>query len=220
MKFTFTKLALTSALLMSSSLFATDITVKVTNLTSGINFTPLMVAAHPASDKVFTAGTAASASLQLMAEMGNTSLLVSDLSTADFANNTALLMPGASYETPLTTNLGNDYLTVVGMMLPTNDGFIAMNSMLIPTTAGTYTYTLNAWDAGTEGNDELAANIPNPAGDITSNGGTGLSSIAEGFVHIHRGNIGDSDTSGGLSDLDASKHRFLNPVASVTITVN
>jgi len=120
----------------------------------------------------------------------------------------------------MTLTSGNDYLTIVGMMLPTNDGFVAMNSMKIPTTAGTYTYMLNAYDAGTEANDELAANIPNPAGDITSSGATGISASAELFVHIHRGNIGDSNTTGGLSDLDATKHRFLNPVASVTITVN
>lgn len=41
MKSTLTKLALTSALIMSSSLMALEIDVKITNLTSGINFTPL-----------------------------------------------------------------------------------------------------------------------------------------------------------------------------------
>jgi len=155
-----------------------------------------------------------------MAEGGDTSGLQTDLAGANFDNNTNPLAPGKSYETSMiTTDAGNDYLTIAGMLLPTNDGFVAMNSMKIPTAVGTYTYTLNAYDAGTEANDELVAHIPNP-GVITSTGATGMDASIEGFVSIHRGNVGDSDTAGGLSDLDATKHRFLNPVASVTITVN
>jgi len=220
MKSTITKIALTSALLMSSSLFATDITVKVTNLTSGIVFTPLMVAAHPSANKIFTLGSPASANLQAMAEGGDTAGLQIDLAGANIENNANPLAPGASFETSMiSTDAGNDYLTIAGMLLPTNDGFVAMNSMKIPTTAGTYTYTLNAYDAGTEANDELVANIPNP-GLITSTGATGMAASIEGFVSIHRGNVGDTDATGGKSDLDATKHRFLNPVASVTITVN
>ena len=38
-------------------------------------------------------------------------------------------------------------------------------------------------------------------------------------VHIHRGNLGDTDEAGGSSDLNATIHRWLNPVAKVTITV-
>jgi len=221
MKSTLTKLALTSALILSSSLFATDITVKVTNLTSGIVITPLMVAAHPVANKIFTLGAPASANLEAMAEGGDTSGLQTDLAGANIQNDTAPLAPGASFETSMiSTDVGNDYLTITGMLLPTNDGFVAMNSMKIPTIVGTYTYTLNAYDAGTEANDELVVNIPNPNGTlITSTGGTGVTASVEGFVSVHRGNIGDMNTSGGSSDLLANKHRFLNPVASVTITV-
>jgi len=86
----------------------------------------------------------------------------------------------------------------------------------IPTTAGTYTYTLNAYDAETEANDKLASRIPALA---TGSGATGINTTAEGFVHIHRGNIGDFNSIDGVSDLNAQTDRFLNPVASVVITV-
>jgi len=220
MKSTLTKIALSSALLLSSSLVASDIEVKITNLTKGISFTPLLVSAHNASAKLFMGGTPASANLQAMAEGGDISGLVSDLNAtnADIVQNPAdgLLAAGATTTAELNTTIGNDYLSVVAMMLPTNDGFIGLNGIKIPTTAGTYRYTLNAYDAGTEANDELASHIPALA---TGSGATGINTTAEGFVHIHRGNIGDFDSAGGVSDLNAQTDRFLNPVASVVITV-
>ena len=223
MKSTLTKLALTSALIMGSTLSALSIDVKITNLTSGIDFTPLLVSAHSQNSKLYMNGSAASANLKAMAEGGDISGLVADLDGAG-ANSKAnpaegLLTPGKSTTTSLTTTEGNDYLSIVAMMLPTNDGFVALNSVKIPTTAGTYKFVLNAHDAGTEANDELSANIPNPSGTITASGATGLTATVEGFVHVHRGNVGDTDAAAGVSDLDSQRHRFLNPVASVVITV-
>jgi len=231
MKSTFTKIALSTALLMSSSLFASEIEVKITNLTKGIYFTPLLVSAHKQSAKLFTAGQASSSALQKMAEGGDVSELLTNLNTAgaNSSENPAggLLAGGASTTVSLSTTTGNDYLSIVAMMLPTNDGFVALNSLKIPTAAGTYKYELNAHDAGTEANDEIingggAPNTPGIPGapDGTSGtGATGLTSTAEGFVHIHRGNIGDFNATGGKSDINAQTERFLNPVASVIITV-
>lgn len=220
MKSSLTKLALTSALIMSSSIYALEIDVKITNLTSGINFTPLLVSAHHSSAKLFTAGAAASANLTAMAEGGDISGLASDLTAAGATSSEngagGLLAPGASATVSLSTAKGNDYLSIVAMMLPTNDGFIALNSVQIPTKKGTYKYAVNAHDSGTEANDELTVNIPALA---SGTGGTGLTGTSEGFVHVHRGNVGDFSSSDGVSDLDAQTHRFLNPVASVVITV-
>jgi len=86
---------------------------------------------------------------------------------------------------------------------------------------------LNAYDAGTEANDEIinGAGAPGEAGipaDPSGNGGSGAEGIdaeVEGFVHIHRGIIGDLEKEGGISDLDASKHRWQNPVATVIVKV-
>ena len=119
-------------------------------------------------------------------------------------------------------------------MLPTNDGFIGLNGITIPTTPGTYSYNVNAYDAGTEANDEVrgggapgTAGFPVPPGSpvdtgvfAADSGGTGVTGVsAEGFVHIHRGVLGDNNNAGGASDINSSVHRWLNPVARVTITV-
>lgn len=51
--------------------------------------------------------------------------------------------------------------------------------------------------------------------------GTGVTSEESNTtVHIHRGNVGDTMVEGGASDLDSRIHRWLNPVAKVTITVH
>ena len=54
-------------------------------------------------------------------------------------------------------------------------------------------------------------------------GGTGVvaaTSAELNVIHIHRNVIGDFDGAAGASDLDATFHRWLNPVGQVTITVS
>ena len=213
---------------------ATDFTVEVENLTRGVYFTPLAVAAHPDGTSIFQAGDAASTEVQAMAEGGDISGLETLLTSigATQANNPAagLLAPGASATSSLNTDgTANTLLTVVAMMLPTNDGFIALNSIDIPSDAGTYTYYANAYDAGTEANDEVVGSgapgvagfpAPGPVGAATGTGASGISATAEGFVHIHRGVLGDTNSTGGVSDIDSAVHRWLNPIAKITITVN
>ncbi|MEM7366479.1 MAG: spondin domain-containing protein, partial [Pseudomonadota bacterium] len=186
---------------------AADFTVQVTNLTSGNHFTPLLVAAHPSGSSLFTTGQPASASLQAMAEGGDISGLESDLTglSATMASNPAngLLAPGGSASADLNTDgTSNTQLTVVAMLLPTNDAFLGLNAITIPEEPGTYSWNVNAYDSGTEANDEIingggmpgAAGIPAaPAGD----GGTGamgvMTGAENGTVHIHRGVLGDTD---------------------------
>ena len=122
----------------------------------------------------------------------------------------------------------NDRLSIVAMLLPTNDGFVGLDSWSIPEEAGTYTVYLNAYDAGSEANDEIIngagalgmAGIPGEPGGNAGTGATGVTATESNQnVHIHRGNIGDTDTNGGISDVDSRIHRWLNPVAKVVVTV-
>lgn len=225
-------LTLSSLTLLSSSLLAKDIEVTITNGTNAIYFTPLLVAAHPADAKLFTVGSQASTALQKMAEGGDTSALITNLNSVNATlsdnPNGGLLAPGASVTTTLSIDENvNSNLSVVAMMLPTNDGFVALNNAPIPTQAGTYKYAVNAYDAGTEANDEIingggAPNTPGIPASPDGNGGTGASGVTssiEGYVHTHRGNLGDFDATSGKSDLDTRHHRWLNPVANITITV-
>ena len=62
---------------------------------------------------------------------------------------------------------------------------------------------------------------PNRAGATkVGSGGTGVNATSEGFVHIHRNVLGDADPTGGMSDIDSTVHRWLNPVVRVVVTVN
>ena len=218
--------------LLIGAVHAGEIEVKIVNNTGFNTFTPLLIATHTAEAKLFTANTQASLSLQKMAEGGDISGLKTDLEAngATIIENPAegLLMAGKSTITTLTTDNTNQYLSVVAMILPTNDGFIALNNWKVPTEKGVYKVNLNAHDAGTEGNDEIinGGGAPDTAGipaDPSGNAGTGATGISnvspEGFIHIHRGILGDMNTTAGKSDLDATKHRWLNPIATAIITV-
>jgi hypothetical protein len=218
--------------LFAANLSAQELSISVTNLTQGIHFTPLIASSHSESASIFNLATAASTELQALAEGGDISG-VSTMLTAmngDVVENPAmgLLAPAATTTFELSTSDGNGYLSIAAMMLPTNDGFVGLNSWEIPTTAGTYTILLNAYDAGTEANDEIingggapgTPGIPAAPGGNAGMNATGLSDAqSNANVHVHRGALGDDDLTGGTSDLDNRVHRWLNPVAKVTITV-
>lgn len=213
---------------------AAEVDVTIENLTRGIFFTPLAVTAHPEGSSLFELGNVASDDLQAMAEGGDLSGIEASLDAlgAVQSNNPAsgLLEPGSMTSTSLNTDgTSNVLLSVVGMILPSNDGFIALNGIEIPSESGTYTYYAKAYDAGTEANDEVVgsgavgeAGFPAPglvAATLGENG-TGIVATAEGYVHIHRGALGDLDADGGVSDLDSTTHRWLNPIAKITVTVS
>ncbi|TGD75715.1 hypothetical protein E4634_02215 [Mangrovimicrobium sediminis] len=214
---------------------AADIDIEITNLTHGSFFTPFLVAAHADNVSLFASGEPASASLQAMAEGGDISGLVADAEAVNATLVTdpagGLLAPGQAASTSLNTDDApdNTRLSIVAMILPSNDGFMGLNSVEIPSEPGRYMFSVNAYDAGTEGNDEILGGgapgdpgfpAPPPVMATSGTGGTGVAADAEGFVHIHRGVLGDADPSGGVSDIDATVHRWLNPVVRVVVTVN
>ena len=216
----------------SSTAMAQDLSITVTNLTQGLYFTPILTSAHASDNHIFISGETATAELQAMAEGGDISGLVSTLSNADANTNenpaAGLLAPGMSTTYTLTNDSANTHLSMAAMLLPSNDGFVGLDSWKIPTEAGTYTINLNAFDAGTEANNELVngggapgvLGIPAaPGGDSGTNGMGVTDTESNTMVHIHRGNLGDDELDGGKSDLDNSIHRWLNPVAKLTITI-
>lgn len=233
MKF-LSRVAIASATLFSiASVNAADINVRIVNLTNGIYYTPLLVAVHPGGENLFVTGQPASANLQAMAEGGSIAGLVADMQAlgATIGENPAggLLAPAASTNVDLNTDgTSNTHLSIVAMLLPTNDAFAGLNAVEIPTEAGTYIYNVNAYDAGTEANDELLTGggmpgvpgMPADPGGLAGSGGTGAATAdANSNVHIHRNTLGDTDNAAGTSDLDSRVHRWLNPVLRVVVTV-
>jgi hypothetical protein len=222
--------ALTTA---SSAAIAQDLTLTLTNLTQGIYFTPLIAVAHDSDNNLFSVASVASSELQAMAEGGDIAGLSAMASNAgsNIVSNPAggLLAPAMSTSFTLSNDTGNDFLSVAAMVLPSNDGFVGLDSWAIPQQAGTYTLYLNAYDAGTEANNERVvegsgapgvAGIPAAPGGNAGTGGSGITDSEDNMkIHIHRGNLGDDDLTSGNSDLNNTVHRWLNPVAKITVVV-
>ncbi len=218
--------------LMSLPASAAELEISVTNLTHGNYFTPLLIAAHDMDSHLFQAGEMATPALQKMAEGGD----IADLDAAvmgaggvTVANPAmGLLAPSAKVDSIMLDSGDMTHLSITAMVLPTNDAFVGLDAWKIPTEAGTYTFTLNAYDAGTEANDEIingggASGTPGipaaPGGDGGMNATGIMDNSSNEKVHIHPGVLGDTDMDGGASDLDSRVHRWLNPVARVTVIV-
>ena len=228
-----TALSVLTLALVSSTTMAQELSITVTNLTQGLHFTPVVTAAHTNENNFFMLGDMASAELQAMAEGGSISGLVSMLTNSDANINenpaAGLLAPAMSASFTLTNDSANTHLSLAAMILPSNDGFVGLDSWEIPTEAGTYTVFLNAYDAGTEANDEIRGSgapgeagmpVPPPLDASIGMNGTGITDMeSNDKVHIHRGSLGDDDMSAGKSDINNSVQRWLNPVAKLTITV-
>lgn len=227
----FSKTLIIGSLLLSATAFAGDngnhngngspatrtYAVTITNITAGQIFTPVLVATHKADVGFFELGAAPSAELADLAEGGATGGLqgvlnslpeyVMDTNTSGItANDNPLIEPGESVTIYIDGDRDYNRLSLAGMLLPTNDTFVAVDSMRLPRKYASSVAI--AYDAGSEMNDELCANIPGPQcmGSPFSEG------LAEGFVHVSRGISGEGD-------LAASDYDWRNPVALVTVRV-
>ncbi|WP_345880479.1 spondin domain-containing protein [Shewanella algae] len=223
---------LLSTLPLSQLSQAAQLEININNLTHGNHFTPLLIAAHDGNSHLFQAGEPASSALQKMAEGGD----ISELQQAVTANNgvivanpaAGLLAPGAKVEKVMLDSGALTHLSLVAMLLPTNDAFVGLDGWEIPSTPGNYTLYLNAYDAGTEANDEQITGggapgvpgIPAAPDGMGGQNGTGvMDDSSNDRVHIHPGLLGDTDPNGGISDVDSRIHRWLNPVAALVVTV-
>lgn len=189
--------------------------VTITNLTRGQQFTPILVASHREGVQLFALGHPASSELATLAEEGNTGPLTSVLrglaEVRDVTSSSGLLDPGHAVTVTVEGGAGFDHLSVAAMLIPTNDGFFALNGVAGPRGNQTLTLFSPAYDAGSERNDELCASIPGPF--FTECGGPGGGAKAgggEGFVHIHAG-------IHGIGNLNAAQRDWRNPVAEITI---
>lgn len=192
--------------------------VKITNLTRGQQFTPILAATHMPSVSLFQLGQPASAELATLAEEGNvaplTAALRANKEVLEVVNGSGLTQPGAV--TTLTVNgrggTGAVRISVAAMLIPTNDTFFAVNGVTLPQWGETLAFTVPAYDSGTEKNDELCASIPGPffAECNGSGGGAAPAGGEEGFVHISAG-------MHGVGSFKASDRDWRNPVARITI---
>ena len=199
-----------------------DVTYSVTieNLTSGQPFTPPVVAAHSDQIDVFEVGQAASEEVIQIAENGNNDPMVALLGGSDavfdFATGEGPILPGESATITVQAPAGS-LLSLVFMLICTNDGFSGVDSLALPA-SGSETVDANAYDAGSEMNSEDFADIVPPCqgliGVSSDDEGTGMSNpaLAEGGV------IASHPGIQGGTDLTVSDHGWTEPVARITVS--
>ncbi len=196
------------------SMMSYDITV--TNLSSNQPLSPIAAKLHGSSFSAWQVGTMASLALEELAEGGdNTSLLaLSDAYSS--VSGAGAIGPGSSETVTIESGEYSDInLTLVSMLVNTNDAFTGKTKLDLSDLAvgDMQTHYLPVYDAGTEGNSELANTIPGPA-----DGGEGFNMARDDvdYVARHPGVVGVDH--GYSESVLNSTHGFDSPVALFTIT--
>ena len=201
-------IALSGTAFGASSTEAQMYEVTITNLTQGQVLSPPIAFSHRAGFELFQAGEPASPELAAVAEDADSEPLLAWLSTRGAVGDVSIaggaVPPGSSITVPIEIKGNRRNLTVLGMLVTTNDAFFSSTSRVQGQSVGFYA---PAWDAGSERNTQNCAHIPGPP---CGNGGVRVTDGAEGFVHIHEG-IQDR-SSLRSQDLD-----WRNPVAKISV---
>lgn len=184
-------------------------------------FTPSVVALHNPAATVFEVGQPASEGVERIAESGNIDPLREALGGVKQVLDVGVapgpagpIKPGQQGTVTLQGPPGLR-VSLVSMLVCTNDGITGLNSVRLPERVGeTVTYTADGYDAGTERNTEAASDIVPPC--VAASGGTGGSGadqpqLAEDeVIRHHPGIVGDAF-------LTVAEHQWTDPVARVTI---
>jgi len=194
--------------------------IDLTNLTHNQPMSPLAVILHDQGFQAWKTGLPASDGIERLAEGGDSSILL-EMAAASTPNTTTamgsdLILPGHTDSVTITSKIkGAIKLSVASMLVNTNDGFTGASAVDVSSIRFNEPLTLfvHTLDAGTEANDELAVNLPGPAG-----GGEGfnMSRNDRNFITVHPGVI-TADDGLIMSALDGS-HRFDNPVARLVVS--
>ena len=230
-----------SLLFAGTAVAQQQIQVTVENLQSpdtgsggGFYLTPVFVAAHDGNFDLFDPGSAASASLEALAEDGITSGVVSDFNT--FTGNggsgqqqvflnpagfggAPVFDPGQSETRQFSLNASDRYLSYATMIIPSNDSFFANGDPLaveLLDASGVFTgdrvleFSLeNLWDAGTEVNNTEGA-------AFSANGGTGTTENGVVTLGPDISNFDGIGTPAGTTiDFDTASS---SPVLRITIS--
>ena len=194
-------------------------TVTVTNLTYAQPLSPIAVLLHGDTDEnaMWKIGSPSSVALEKLAEGGDNADFLADESAIANQASDDVVLPGMSASVDITsTDVEVSYFTVATMLVNTNDAFSGLTGVDISTLAvdENKSWNLNAYDSGTELNNEAVGTMPGPADE----GGIGYDATRDDvdFVGYHSGVVSQDD--GLSSSILTQAHRFDNPVMKVTIT--
>jgi Spondin_N len=170
---------------------------------------PPVIATHTSSFRIFHLGGFASDELRQIAEDAFTDPMLALLNASHRVFDTAIggapILPGESATYTVRATGKFHKLSLVTMLVNTNDGFTGVNKMTVPV-KGSRVFYLRAYDAGTEQNTEMAAHIPGPCC-----GNPFVRFPTRQRIRFHRG-------IQGTGDLDPAVYGWDEPVAKLTIT--
>jgi Spondin_N len=184
--------------------------VTVTN-TAGPGTQPLsppLVAVHSSKADVWSVGELASHGVAAVAEDANNAVLLSALPQLRgfktvFTGAAAPVGPGGSASFTFETHGRFDRLSIVTMLVNTNDAFTGLDSLKLRGRGETR--STMAYDAGSEANNELATHIPGPC-------------CGNAFVRAPEGElIRPHPGIAGVGDLSPALYDWNGPVAKIAI---
>jgi len=184
--------------------------ITISNLTPGQPLAPVMAATHRPGISFFTVGHTPSDELARLAEAGDGQPMADKLRTTPGVSDAkvstmGLTFPGHSTVMTVSAKPGTGRVSVAAMLGATNDAFFAIKDVLLPKGNHMAVYLADAYDAGSETNDELSSTVAGLGGEGYSPNDSG-----EGFVHIHGG-------VHGVGDLVPAAMDWRNPVAKIVI---
>lgn len=186
--------------------------VSITNITKGQTFTPILVATHRKGVQLFELGSEASHELEAVAESGDTGPLAAFLEGLPEVNDVqvigGLLGPGQTAAVEVDARGPFRWVSVASMLIPTNDGFFALNGIKGPDGRERDVHFSPAYDAGTEVNEEICLDIPGP--QCGGSGALDAGTDENGVVHINA-------AIQGIGDLEPGRWDWRNPVARIVI---
>lgn len=197
--------------LEKSPSFYAEYEVMLENLTpeGSQPFSPPVLAVHSPSFRIFHTGGYATDELAQIAQDGMNMPLINMLNNSsqvsEVVEGTGAIMPGTSAVFNITAEGNFTKLSMVTMLVNTNDGFTGTDKLQLPQ-KGTKIYYLRAYDAGSEENTELMAHIPGPCC------GNPLMGIPTNEKIKHHPGIH------GGGDLNPAVYGWSEPVARLTIT--
>jgi Spondin_N len=205
--------------------------IRLVNVTRTQWLTPPVVAVHERRVDVYTRGRPASQGVSQIAENGNVDPLVEALTGARGVASVEVatsadeppLAPDEETTVTLTGSWRANRLSLVSMLICTNDGFTGLDGLSLPTRVGqARTFYGQDFDAGSEVNTEDMAHLVPPCqalngvADDEGAPGTGMSDpeLAErSVVRSHRGVTGIADLTPEAHGWDTSR-----PIVEVVVT--
>ena len=204
--------------------------VTITNALLGQPVAPSVIATHTDAFRLFELGPTPESGdpdydlyfgIATAAETGSPVPLVDEVAAADGVweavalltdRSPPILLPGESNSTTISARGNAKFLSAAAMLGKTNDAFYAVRSVPLPSRVGEVTRAYaDAFDAGSEANEESADTVGGADGDEP--GGTTINDNGEGYIFVHAGIHG----VGGEGGLDPAIYDWRNPVVEVTI---